>query len=108
VRPLRWHRVDVQTHASSTRPVALRPAFRAWDPEASGPGPWMPVEVLGAMVGLASDERGYRVRLPTGAEITLLREKCRLWFSDERMEEVMRDTSAAGRKAVFPPKPPVR
>lgn len=105
VRPLRWHRVDVKTNERSTRPVALRPAFRAWDPEAPEPGPWMSVEILGTVVGVGTEERGYRVRLPTGAEIMLLREKSRLWFSDERMEEVMRETSPAGRKALFNPEP---
>ena len=46
-------------------------------------GRWHRVEVLGRVLGLHKAERGYRVRLPNGAELTLLRERFGGWFADE-------------------------
>ena len=45
-----------------------------------------PVEVMGALVGLAPRERGFRVRLPNGAEMMLVRERLGRWFADEHVE----------------------
>lgn len=39
--------------------------------------------VLGAVVGLAPREKGFRVRLETGSEVTLVREPGRIWYADE-------------------------
>ncbi|MBK8254625.1 MAG: hypothetical protein IPK82_18395 [Polyangiaceae bacterium] len=44
---------------------------------------WQPVEVMGALVGLRDRERGYRVRLHSGAEMMLIRERNGMWFADE-------------------------
>jgi hypothetical protein len=44
------------------------------------------VHVLGAVVDLAPRERGYRVRLASGAELTLLREPGGAWYSDEILD----------------------
>jgi len=45
---------------------------------------WLPVEVLGRLVGaeLQPNEIGYRVRLLGGAEVTLVREPLAHWFAD--------------------------
>jgi hypothetical protein len=44
------------------------------------------VDVLGALVGLGPRERGFRVRLPSGHEMTLVRERLGQWFADEHVE----------------------
>lgn len=41
------------------------------------------VEVLGAVVGLATRERGFRVRTADGSELTLVREPEQHWYADE-------------------------
>lgn len=41
------------------------------------------VEILGAVVGLPSSERGYRVRTSAGTELTLVREARNCWYSDD-------------------------
>jgi hypothetical protein len=41
------------------------------------------LEVLGALVGLPRRERGFRVRLATGAELNLVREPGGHWYVDE-------------------------
>lgn len=41
------------------------------------------LEVLGAVMGLATRERGYRVRLRSGAELTLVREPGGHWYADD-------------------------
>jgi hypothetical protein len=41
------------------------------------------VEVLGAVMGLAVRERGFRVRTLEGTELTLVREPRQLWYADE-------------------------
>lgn len=45
-------------------------------------GKWHDVQVIGSVVGLARGERGYRVRLATGAEFTLVRERLGRWYTD--------------------------
>jgi len=69
----RWRRVEVLAVAADPRrPTAV------WVG-----GAWSPVEILGRLtVGLAAREVGYRARLPTGAEITLIREPLGRWYSD--------------------------
>ena len=72
----RWYGVDVETDAADRgRPARLR-----------GASGWQPVEVMGAMVGLRPREKGFRVRLPSGAEMLLVRERMDRWFADERLE----------------------
>ena len=41
------------------------------------------VEVLGAVMGLAVRERGFRVRTHEGTELTLVREPQQRWYADE-------------------------
>lgn len=45
------------------------------------------VEVLGAIVGLAPREQGFRVRTQDGEEVTLVREARRCWYADAPMSE---------------------
>lgn len=40
------------------------------------------LDVLGGLVGLRRKERGWRVRLDTGAELNLVREPGNFWYSD--------------------------
>lgn len=41
------------------------------------------VEILGAIVGLRRREKGFRVRLESGKELTLVRELGGFWYADE-------------------------
>ncbi len=41
------------------------------------------LEVLGTLMGLGPRERGFRVRLETGAELNLVREPGNRWYADE-------------------------
>lgn len=67
-----WFAVEVTAqNAGASRPHKVR-----------AEGDWHEVEVLGAIVGLADRERGYRVRLSNGNEVTLLREPLGRWWSD--------------------------
>lgn len=75
-RGTRWYCVDVETEAADRgRPARLR-----------GAGGWQPVEVMGSMVGLGPREKGFRIRLPSGAEMLLIRERMGRWFADEHPE----------------------
>ena len=47
-----------------------------------------PVEVLGAVVGLPTRERGFRVRTADGTELTLVRESRNCWYADEPIESL--------------------
>jgi hypothetical protein len=73
----RWFSVDVET---DRRDRARRPR------RLKVQGTWQPVEVIGAMVGLAPREKGYRVRLQSGAEMMLVRERLGRWYADEHVE----------------------
>lgn len=44
---------------------------------------WIPVQVLGVLQGMDNEELGYRVRLGSGAELSLVRERTGLWWADE-------------------------
>lgn len=71
--PVRWFGVEVEPEPDDrTRPARLR-----------GTQGWQPVEVMGCMVGLRPREKGFRVRLPSGAEMMLVRERLGRWFADE-------------------------
>ncbi len=49
-------------------------------------GVWHELEIIGWIVGLSPRERGYRVRLSCGAEVTMIRESGGRWFTDEHIE----------------------
>jgi hypothetical protein len=74
----RWRRVEVNEGTPPTR----RPELVWIDRK------WLPVEVLGRCVGpdLRANEHGYRVRLPSGVELTLVREPLSQWFADAAAE----------------------
>jgi len=44
------------------------------------------VDVLGLVPGLPNRERAFRVRLETGAEVTLVRERGGTWYADEPID----------------------
>jgi hypothetical protein len=69
----RWFGVEVEPEPNDrARPARLHLA-----------NGWAPVEVMGSLVGLRPRERGFRVRLPNGAEMMLVRERLGRWFADE-------------------------
>lgn len=70
-----WVEVESEHHGRAVRPRRLKVAGR-----------FQPVEVMGALVGLAARENGFRVRLPSGAEMMLVRERLGRWFADEHIE----------------------
>lgn len=50
-------------------------------------GVFEPVDIIGQLVaGLRSGERGWRVRLRTGLEATVVRERSGHWYADEALE----------------------
>jgi hypothetical protein len=69
-----WNPVRIETTPDRRRPA------RIWAGVA-----WEAVEVLGSVVGLGRD-RGYRCRLRSGAEMTLVREPAGIWYADELIE----------------------
>lgn len=71
----RWFYVEVDAERRGRRPLRLKVK-----------GAWEPVEVMGTVVGLAPRERGYRVRLPNGVEVMLVRERLGRWFADDHVE----------------------
>jgi hypothetical protein len=48
------------------------------------------VEVIGAVVGLPGHNRGFRVRLESGLEVTLVREAGGFWYADEAFDPAHR------------------
>ncbi len=70
-----WVEVESERQGRAVRPRRLKVAGR-----------FQPVEVMGAVVGLAAREKGFRVRLQSGAEMMLVRERLGRWFSDEHVE----------------------
>ena len=67
-----WHPIEVEPSATNrTRPHRVRVQSS-----------WQSVDVLGALVGLRH-QRGYRCRLASGAELTLIREAGGAWYADE-------------------------
>lgn len=72
----KWFGVEVETEPHDrARPARLRAGES-----------WKRVEVMGCMVGLRPGEKGFRVRLPNGAEMMLVRERPGRWFADERLD----------------------
>lgn len=80
-----WFGVSVQTGAEH-RPMELFVADE-----------WQPIDVMGAVVGLGERERGYRVRLPSGVEMMLVRERSGLWFCDEPISAIAHAAKPRGR-----------
>lgn len=72
-----WYPVEVVVHGPPTHSKPRR---------ARGEGDWLDLEVLGAVVGLVHRERGFRVRLQNGNEVTLLREPLGRWWSDATLD----------------------
>lgn len=68
-KPRSWFEVEVQTD-------------RRGRPTQVGANK-VPVEVLGAVMGLSVRERGFRVRTAEGSELTLVREPKQRWYADE-------------------------
>lgn len=71
----RWTRVEVRTS-----PRDRRRAEALWHG-----GAWRTLEILGRYTDadLGSHEVGYRARLSTGAELTLVRERLGIWYADD-------------------------
>jgi hypothetical protein len=69
-----WVEVESDHQGRAVRPLRLKVA-----------GSFQPVEVMGYMMGLAPREKGFRVRLPSGAEMMLVREGLGRWFVDEHV-----------------------
>jgi hypothetical protein len=69
-----WFPVMVEADRRG-RPVRVWARGREDDP--------VTVEVLGALMGLAVRERGFRVRTGDGRELTLVCEPRRRWYADE-------------------------
>lgn len=44
------------------------------------------VEVFGSVMGLPRSEKGFRVRMTTGTELTLVREAGHAWYADEDLD----------------------
>lgn len=72
----------------------FRPARLRWGSH------WEALDVLGRVVGLRR-ERGYRCRLRSGVELTLLREPAGAWYADESPEqgEIRSSLDSRGAKA---------
>lgn len=75
-----WHEVDV---ACDARDMPIHARAVAADPDEA---PAIEVhELVGRVVGLRAGERGYRVRLVTGLECTLVRERRTFWYADQNL-----------------------
>lgn len=75
--PQAWYPIQVEPAAHDRRRPSRVLVDRAWHD----------LEVLGALVGLARRERGFRVRLATsGAELMLVREPSGAWYVDEPLQ----------------------
>lgn len=71
-----WFNVEVEKEAGErARPARIRVDAAIY-----------PVEVIGCVAGLRSGETGFRVRLASGAEMMLLRDRMGRWFADEHFE----------------------
>lgn len=88
-----WYGVEV------TRDRRGRPARLRWPSAGSSAPPnergkkarlarGIATEVLGTIAGLQPTERGYRVRLSTGKEVTLVREAGGFWYADEPLADM--------------------
>jgi predicted regulator of Ras-like GTPase activity (Roadblock/LC7/MglB family) len=79
-----WHPIRVECKGRRPARIASdsqRP--RAAHEHGSGAPRMHAVEVLGALVLADARERGFRVRLDTGVELTVVREAGGFWYADE-------------------------
>jgi len=86
-----WYPVEIETMARDRRRPSRMRTNAAWEG----------IEVLGSMVGLGR-ERGYRCRLHSGAELTLIREPAGNWYADERIDQKDDQPAAAPKKKKKP------
>jgi hypothetical protein len=87
-RGISWYPVEIETAPPDRR----RPSRMRTNAD------WERVEVLGSIVGLGR-ERGYRCRLRSGAELTLVREPAGMWYADERIDQKDDEPSASPKKS---------
>jgi hypothetical protein len=73
-RVAHWFPIEVH-YDKRRRPVAIA--------ESETAEKLVSVEVLGSVMGLNARERGFRVRLSSGIELTLVREPGGCWYSDD-------------------------
>jgi hypothetical protein len=83
-RDAKWYPVEVETSPRDRR----RPSRMRAGAE------WQAIEVMGSLVGLRGRERGFRVRLRSGAEMTLVREPFGRWYADEPVGDASRQPSS--------------
>ena len=72
-----WVPVTVECNRRR-RPLSVAHAWAAKGPTVSHE-----VHVLGALADMPVRERGFRIRLDSGAELTLVRESGGFWYADE-------------------------
>lgn len=71
----RWFPMEIEVDRRG-RPRLVRDASDSGEP--------IRAEVLGSVMGLHPRQRGFRVRLLNGRELTLVREPGRAWYGDDR------------------------
>jgi hypothetical protein len=76
---VRWYPVRVECEGKTPSGVAAHAA----GVQGSAAPRIHPVEVLGALVSADARERGFRVRLDTGIELTIVREAGGFWYADD-------------------------
>ena len=85
-KPAAWHPVQVASDAQR-KPSAMLTVGRL-----------RPLVILGAVAsGVAHNERGWRVRLDTGLEATLVREPGGRWYADD-LDEAHHDPASKKRR----------
>jgi hypothetical protein len=88
----RWFPIDVEIDARG-RPTRVAANTTG---TASSETERVAVEVFGSVVGLAPNERGFRVRTATGSELTLVREPGKTWYADEDLKALEAPTAPTG------------
>lgn len=86
-----WYPTEVETASKDHRRPRTVRLGTTWEPLDT---------ILGAVAGLPSRERGYRVRLRSGAELTLIREPGARWYTDEPAAEPKSPSPPDVRSAV--------
>jgi len=83
VREAGWPEDPVDRRSWFDVDVALDERARPRDVAGFGTAERHRVTILGAIAGVARREKGFRVRLETGVEVTLAREPGNYWYADE-------------------------
>jgi predicted regulator of Ras-like GTPase activity (Roadblock/LC7/MglB family) len=80
--------IGLPPNGPAWRPVRVETGVRMRPTRVGGTAaaPLHPLEVLGAVVGLRRGERGYRVRVATGLETTVVREPGGAWYAEDAIE----------------------